>query len=427
MRHAIVLLTGLCLSACASYPPEGLMKPVAAGPAGVTVPLLVATTRRATPDDLGTLFSGERSRRLSYARIDISIPPSHRIGEIEWPGSWPGDPARNFVTVRADPIERPEFRAAIAKAAPSKRRHVLLFVHGYNNKFTDAVYRFAQIAADSGAPAVPVLFTWPSRGQLLAYPYDRESATYSRDALETVIDDLVASREVGEISILAHSMGNFLALETLRQIAIRRGRLPAKIQQVMLAAPDVDVDVARTQIESWGAHRPKVTLFVSRGDRALLVSRTVWGSTARLGAIDPTVEPFKTALATYHIEAVDLSRINPKDSLGHDVFATAPAVVRAIGNQLATGQAIDTKSGGLGDQIGAIVTGAASVVGSTAATVATAPIAIVDPASREGFGERLGSILPQSGANAEDLAPFGDEPAWQGTAPNTRRVRPRDR
>jgi esterase/lipase superfamily enzyme len=61
-------------------------------------------------------------------------------------------------------------------------------VHGFNNRFDDAVYRFAQIVHDSKVPAIPVLFTWPSRGEmkLRAYTYDRESANYSRDALESL-------------------------------------------------------------------------------------------------------------------------------------------------------------------------------------------------------------------------------------------------
>ena len=78
---------------------------------------------------------------------------------------------------------------------------MLIFVHGFNNRFDDAVYRFAQIVHDSKAEAVPVLFTWPSRGdvRLRSYTYDRESANYSRDALEELIDQLAADPHVKEI------------------------------------------------------------------------------------------------------------------------------------------------------------------------------------------------------------------------------------
>ena len=65
------------------------------------------------------------------------------------------------------------------------------------------------------------MFTWPSRGSVWAYGYDRESANYSRDALERLLQFLSKDPAVGEISVLAHSMGNWVALEALRQMAIR--------------------------------------------------------------------------------------------------------------------------------------------------------------------------------------------------------------
>ena len=60
-------------------------------------------------------------------------------------------------------------------AGCSASGQVLVFIHGFNDRFEDAVFRFAQVVHDSDAPVVPVLFTWPSRGSVLAYGYDRES------------------------------------------------------------------------------------------------------------------------------------------------------------------------------------------------------------------------------------------------------------
>ena len=63
------------------------------------------------------------------------------------------------------------------------------------------MYRFAQIVHDSKTKAVPVLFTWPSRGELLAYTYDRESANFSRDALELVLREMVKDPAVDIVYI----------------------------------------------------------------------------------------------------------------------------------------------------------------------------------------------------------------------------------
>jgi esterase/lipase superfamily enzyme len=219
--------------------------------------------------------------------------------------------------------------------------HVLLFVHGYNTRFEEAVYRFAQIVHDAGAPVVPVLFTWPSRGNLLSYTYDRDSATYSRDALEAVMQAMVDDPKVGEISILAHSMGNFVAVEALRQMAIRNRSLSPKIKDIMLASPDIDFEVFRREIAEIrkSENDPPVTLFVSNDDKALSVSKLLAGGEPRLGDIDPLAEPFNSNLKRAHVNVIDLSALRSDDPMNHDKFAEGD-VVMAIGRRLANGQTL---------------------------------------------------------------------------------------
>jgi esterase/lipase superfamily enzyme len=397
----------------------GVMRPVEANVEGATkVPLLVATTRRVSPDD-GLLFSGERGR-LSFAEVTVSLPPGHKPGEIEWPDRFPGDPTKHFVTTAVERFDENAFRSRVrAAVAKSGRKHVLLFVHGYNNMFDDAVYRFAQITHDTNAGVVPILFTWPSRGSLLAYTYDRESSNYSRDAMEGILRSLAAEPSVKEVSILAHSMGNWVTLEALRQMAIRDRRVAPKIRNVMLAAPDVDVEVARTQIAGMGPTRPHFTLFTSQDDRALAFSRRLWGSTARLGAIDPTQEPYKSALARYKIDAYDLTTEQGTDNLNHGKFAESPEVVRFIGAQLASGQEITSRGAGLGDQIGVLVAGAASTVGTAATIAVSAPIAIVDRKTRDNLTDRIGAIAGQN-EDSSDLVLSEDLPVRERAQPNGR-------
>jgi esterase/lipase superfamily enzyme len=78
-------------------------------------------------------------------------------------------------------------------------------------------------------------------------------------------------------------VGNWVTLEALRQKSIRNGKIADKIKNVMRAAPDVDVDVFRTQIHRMGAARPQFKLFVSQDDRALGLSEHIWGDVPRLG------------------------------------------------------------------------------------------------------------------------------------------------
>jgi esterase/lipase superfamily enzyme len=346
------LLVSLALDGCSGRPSQGVLVPVAETVAGATrVPVLVATTRQRSPADNGEMFSGERGDVVSYAAITVSIPPdsAREIGQIQWPSTMPGDPHRDFVTASADYIDKPTFMNSItAEAKQLRPGKVLIFVHGFNNRFDDAVYRFAQIVHDSKAPGIPVLFTWPSRGELKlrAYTYDRESANYSRDALEELIDSLDRNSSVSEINILAHSMGNWVALEALRSRYIRPGRFVDKLKNVMLVAPDVDVDVFRTQIRRMGTKRPRFALFVSQDDRALALSKTIWGGAPRLGEVNPEQDPYRSELAQDQIEVFDLTSLRKPGDDAHDrAFSDVTSVVGMIKQRLRDGQPMtDTKS-----------------------------------------------------------------------------------
>ncbi|HUL88047.1 MAG TPA: alpha/beta hydrolase [Pseudolabrys sp.] len=322
---SLLSMTMLC-AGCAGRPEKGVLTPVAekANVEGTSrVRVLAATTRQRSSTDPGDMFNGERAEEVSYASITVSIPPdgSRKVGEVQWPESLPGDPRRDFVTVSADYLSKQDFRGAVGAAVKAnKRKRVLVFVHGFNNRFDDAVYRFSQIVHDSGSPAVPILFTWPSRGELKlrAYTYDRESANYSRDALEALLDDIASNPNVAEINVVAHSMGNWVTLEALRSRSIRAKRGPDKIKNVFLVAPDVDTDVFRTQIQRIGTPRPRILLFVSQDDKALALSQTIWGGVPRLGEIDPAKEPYRSQLEREHIEVFDLTSLKTAGDDAHD-------------------------------------------------------------------------------------------------------------
>ncbi|MBS7544091.1 alpha/beta hydrolase [Ancylobacter oerskovii] len=338
LRRLVLPVAALLLcAACASRPENVFLASEPAAISTAKVDMLVATTRNASAVP-GEMFGGDRSS-AGFGEIVISIPPGHKPGAVEWPKKIPADPATSFATLSAETISRDEAKARFAKRlARGPSRNVLVFVHGYNNRFDDAVFRFAQIVHDSGTDAIPVLFTWPSRGELLAYGYDRDSATYSRSALEHLLQYLVDDKSVDEISVLAHSMGNWVTLETLRQIAIRDDGIPPKIRNVMLADADVDIDIFRTQVAEMGKKRPAFTVFVSKDDKALAVSKVLWGSNARLGEIDPDAPQYREFLAENRIDVVNMTDIKTDDRINHGKFAESPDIIRLIGKQLATGQ-----------------------------------------------------------------------------------------
>jgi esterase/lipase superfamily enzyme len=363
---AFYLLLAFGLASCASTP-ENLFVPVSETVSGAsTVDMLVATTRRSA-ENPGELYSGERGNDLTFANVAVSIPPDsvRAVGDVQWPMTPPGNPATDFVTTKVRRLDFQGVRTWLDSNGMGTRKHrVLIFVHGFNNRFGDAVFRFAQFVHDSDADVTPILFTWPSRGNLFAYGYDRESASLSRDAFEQLLNMLVRDPRVGKVDILAHSMGNFLVLETLRQMALRNRVIPSKIDDVMLAAPDVDVDAFESELADMGDRRPKFTLFASRDDKALALSGWIWGSDARLGAIDPKAEPYKSRLAAEHVNVFDLTDIKSTDAANHNKFVQSPELVRLVGDRLASGQtlsdlketAVDQLLGATANELGALET-----------------------------------------------------------------------
>jgi esterase/lipase superfamily enzyme len=366
MKTACTVLAvaiAIACGSCTGRPSQGVLVPVTESVQGTSrVPIFVATTRQRSTTDPGEMFSGDRAAEVSYAAITVSIPPdaSRKVGEVQWPTSVPGDPRRDFVTASADYLDKQTFTASIAAIAKQTgRTKILVFVHGFNNRFDDAVYRFAQIVHDSKVPAIPVLFTWPSRGEmrLRAYTYDRESANYSRDALESLLNMLASYPAITEVNLLAHSMGNWVALEALRGRSMRRtqtlGPLRTdKLKNVMLVAPDVDVDVFRMQIQRMGAARPRIALFVSQDDPALNLSKNIWGGIPRLGDVDPTQEPYRTEFERDRILVFDLTKLETTGDNAHDrAFEDVTSVMGMIRQRLNDGQAMTDRGSNFGDQL----------------------------------------------------------------------------
>lgn len=367
----------LLLTSCGH--PSGVMTPVSlssAVPPTSKVDMLVATTREPSGDP-ATLFNGERSSKPHLTQISVSIPPKREVGTVQWPKRLPPDPATDFAVINVQQID------TVVQGRAWFRQHMngghsLVFIHGFNNTYEDSVFRLAQIVHDSKMRATPVLFTWPSRAEITAYPYDKESTNYSRTALEQALRTLAADPNVKDITIMAHSMGTWLAMESLRQMGIRDGHVNSKIRNVILASPDIDIQVFAKQYVEMGEPRPKFTIFVSQDDKALAISSFITGRVSRLGAINPAEEPYRSKLEKAGITAIDLTRVKTGDGLNHGKFAESPEIVQLIGQRLMTGQTLTDSKLTLGQGITAVVGGTVSGIGTVAATAVAAPAMVIE-------------------------------------------------
>ncbi|KPF71378.1 hypothetical protein IP69_06745 [Bosea sp. AAP35] len=326
-------LAALAASGCASRPETGFLAAVSdAAPGATEHSILVATTRK-RDERPGTLFSGERAKPLDFAMVRLSVPATHKQGEIEWASSAPGNSQTDFVVRQAGYLDGEKAFLASLNAQlalrPRGSRKVLLFIHGYNTMFAESLYRFGQVVHDAKAPAVPVLFTWASRGALTQYVYDTNSATAARDDLERTIR-LIFDSKAEQVNILAHSMGNWVTVEALRQIKIS-GKAPpiGKLGRIVLAAPDIDVDVFKSQMRRFGKPKKPFFIVVSKDDKALAASRFIAGGQERLGADGDTTE-----LAELGAVVIDMTDVKATDSTNHGKFAQlaeiAPQLQRVL-------------------------------------------------------------------------------------------------
>lgn len=331
----IILLIAISISACATRPTPLLIPTGHALDGATHVNVLTVSTRKKS-DVTGEIYTGERGALPTMMTIDVSIPPNHSRGQVEWPQSNPvGNPTSEFTTLSKLEISDEDILPWFKKQQTNGR--VLIFVHGFNVKYSDAVYRVAQISNDLDTDAAPVLFTWPSRGRFLSYLYDKESATYSRDALEEVLHDAIKTPEVKEVSVVAHSMGAWLTMEALRQSSIRNGILNHKIKHVVLASPDIDSDVFEQQFAALGENRPKFTFIISKDDLALKLSRFLAGNADRMGIVDlQDADYMKRFQETKGVNVIDLSKLNAGGLIGHSKFSANEAVIDLISDLLTT-------------------------------------------------------------------------------------------
>lgn len=335
LRLALPLL--MALAACT---PRPVLAPV---PPGMVVeetfPVFIASNRAITAEGPGD----ERSRALGFARLDIAIPPDRAPGTIETPRRRAPNPATDFLVADSNALaDRRAFRRALSaqlRQLPPDERDVLIYVHGFNQTFANGVLRMAQLSHDLKLKGAALHFSWPSAGNPFGYAYDRDSAVFSRDALEDVLE-MAQVPEARRVAVIAHSMGGFLTMETLRQMAIAQpGSVARKVDGVILISPDIDVDVFRTQAERIGKLPKTFAVFLSDRDRALGLSARLTGLRVRLGNLD---DPKR--LDGLAVSLVDVSAFS--EGAGHFTPGTSPALIGILANAVAVDNAFASDAAG---------------------------------------------------------------------------------
>ena len=305
--------------------------------------IFIATTRQAS-EAAGVFYGSERAPELGFASVVVSIPPNHLPGQLERAQTLPPNPRTEFAIIEPAVYETDDafvrsMNDALAKLPPDDR-DVLFFVHGYNNTISDSILRLAQFVEDTNYKGIPVLFSWASAAQTTKYVYDMNSAIAARPQVLRAAE--VVGRTNGNgADLFAHSMGSLLLMEAIVTAELEgRFNSAGRLKNIVLASPDIDIDVFRSQLSQIdGSHRGFFVL-TSSDDKALGFSRTIAGGINRVGDADPD------ELAALGVTVIDLSNIEDSSSGSHSKFAGSPEVVQLIGTGLNTSGRFGERSTG---------------------------------------------------------------------------------
>ena len=222
---------------------------------------------------------------------------------------------------------------------------VLVYVHGFNNSFEDAAHALVDLWHYSGRSTVPVMFSWPaSEGNLFGYFTDRESGEFSIFHVKEMFRSLQGIDELEAIHVVAHSRGTDVTTTALRELVIearaagRSARKVLKIDNLILAAPDLDLEVVKQRLiaERFGPAIGQITIYTNPNDTALglssFVARGVRFGQVTSGDLGERVEEVFRGIRNVHF--VNASHI--PGVVGHSYFRTHPGVLADISVVLQT-------------------------------------------------------------------------------------------
>jgi esterase/lipase superfamily enzyme len=270
------------------------------------------------------VYTCELGDKLQFGTCKVAIPRSHEIGSIgsgkiarAWQRLRTGADDALYIVNSSEWSEAEFLNAAKFALRRQGGKHILVYIHGFKNTFEDAIIRAAQIGFDLKVDGITAAFCWASKGELLGYAADEDTARLSEDHLAEFLALLHSNFPQYTIDILAHSMGNRIlmgVLQSLKDPALA----DARFGQILLAAPDVDARYFEKVANFYPTKSQRTTLYVCARDVALLGSGDIHLD-RRVGYTPPI-----TVIAG--IDTVDATGVN-LDRLGHGYFADAYNVV----------------------------------------------------------------------------------------------------
>ncbi len=286
-----------------------------------TMAVNFVTTRReklsSSPACDSDFYGFLTDNKMHYGECLVNIPAKHIIGDITINNSQ--DKHQYFHLLgKTDKNEEDFFN----KISAHPFEEVIVFVHGFNVNFDEAVVRAGQIRYDLKFPGEVILYSWPAgseasiMNQLLiksVYENNFSEAKQNREPFANFLNNLQKTKK--KIHIIVHSMGHQVVLPALAKQAYEGKK--KVVDQLILNAPDFDKAEFSKISNSLVGIANRVTLYCSPGDNALVASQKVNGG-SRAGMC-------------FKYDNIDVINVNEVDSpvlgvggLGHGYYSSRP-------------------------------------------------------------------------------------------------------
>ena len=263
---------------------------------------------------------------------ELAVTAYEEFGSL-WSTLWPPDLRfhRDWDPADADHEPAERFVAAVeAMLADSHRRQITIYVHGFNTQFTENLMLAGEFWHYLARDDVMISFDWASRGNLFSYQVDKANAEFAVRQVRRLLEFLPASTSASRINIIGHSAGCPVVVEALHQLSLIyydldgvEAQRRSKIGRVVLAAPDMDLDVALSaRVDGVVRVTQSLAVYASRGDKALSFSSYIFGDVRLGSSIGKLTDDERKAMIANKTQVIDVSAARRRGAsfLGHSYY-----------------------------------------------------------------------------------------------------------
>jgi pimeloyl-ACP methyl ester carboxylesterase len=212
-----------------------------------------------------------------------------RYGRFDAPRPAPGKGQPKLVVPLSFQREA-QWWADLESAMIKGNGRVLVYVHGYRETFASNSRDSFQMKRLTEFAGPIIQYSWPSQGALFGYLVDETNIGWDEQNFRRFLSKLATRAWTKEIILVSHSMGARLVIPAVEFVDRNSTNADSSnISNIILASPDIDRqdferDIAEEILSPRRVARDRrITVYVSRRDKALAISRQLHGY-PRLGS-----------------------------------------------------------------------------------------------------------------------------------------------